>query len=358
MHRRFPRRRHRPKRVRNTAMQERLQKLIAAAGLASRREAEMWIQNGLVTVNGQVVDTLGAKADPEQDAIKVKGRLINPKLAQRKLVYYLLNKPKGYLSSLSDPEQRPLVTDLLPKGAPRVHPVGRLDFNTEGLLILTNDGSLTNLVTKAGDHCPKVYHVKVKGTPGPAQLERLQRGMTIDGEVHRIARLTPLDHTDYDNTWYELVLHEGKNNQIRRMFDAIGHSVLKLRRVAIGHLTDAGLPVGAVRELTPAEVRRFFSKRKIAPRVVAKKAATQKLGKPRPVGEAKARQRERLATTIGRAAQPPATPSRRPVRPAAKPATSGQGSPKVAPATRTRTPPKSSGKRGSAPARPVSRRKS
>lgn len=257
-------------------MQERLQKLIAAAGLASRREAEMWIQNGLVTVNGQVVDTLGAKADPEHDAIKVKGRLINPKLAQRKLVYYLLNKPKGYLSSLSDPEQRPLVTDLLPKGAPRVHPVGRLDFNTEGLLILTNDGALTNLVTKAGDHCPKVYHVKVKGTPGPAQLERLQHGMTIDGEVHRIAHLTPLDHTDYDNTWYELVLHEGKNNQIRRMFDAIGHSVLKLRRVAIGHLTDAGLPVGAVRELTPAEVQRFFSKRKIAPRVVAKKAATKK----------------------------------------------------------------------------------
>ncbi len=339
-------------------MQERLQKLIAAAGLASRREAETWIQNGLVTVNGQVVDTLGAKADPEHDAIKVKGKLINPKLAQRKLVYYLLNKPKGYLSSLSDPEQRPLVTDLLPKGAPRVHPVGRLDFNTEGLLILTNDGALTNLVTRAGDHCPKVYHVKVKGTPGPAQLERLQRGITIDGEVHRIANLTPLEHTDHNNAWYELVLHEGKNNQIRRMFDAIGHSVLKLRRVAIGHLTDAGLPVGAVRELTPAEVQRFFSKRKIVPRVVARKAATQKLGKPRPVGEAKARQRERLAATIGRAAQPPAAPSQRPVRPAAKSATSGQGSAKSAPAMRTRTPPKSGGKRVSAPARPVSRRKS
>jgi 23S rRNA pseudouridine2605 synthase len=340
----LPHRQHRPKRVHNTAMQERLQKLIAAAGLASRREAETWIQNGLVTVNGQVVDTLGAKADPEHDAIKVKGKLINPKLAQRKLVYYLLNKPKGYLSSLSDPEQRPLVTDLLPKGAPRVHPVGRLDFNTEGLLILTNDGALTNLVTKAGDHCPKVYHVKVKGTPGPAQLERLQRGITIDGEVHRIANLTPLEHTDHNNAWYELVLHEGKNNQIRRMFDAIGHSVLKLRRVAIGHLTDAGLPVGAVRELTPAEVQRFFSKRKIAPRVVAKKTAAQKTGKPRPVGEAKARQREGLATTIGRTAQSPAAPSQRLVRPAAKPATSGPGSPKSP--------------RGSAPARPASRRKS
>ncbi|MGQ9896600.1 MAG: pseudouridine synthase [Acidobacteriota bacterium] len=286
-------------------MQERLQKLIAAAGLASRREAETWIQQGLVTVNGRVADMPGAKADPVRDAIKVKGKLINPKLAQRKLVYYLLNKPKGYLSSLSDPEQRPLVTDLLPKGAPRVHPVGRLDFNTEGLLILTNDGALTHIVTKAGGHCPKVYHVKVKGTPGPAQLERLQRGVTIDGEVHRIARLTPLDHTDYDNTWYELVLHEGKNNQIRRMFDTIGHSVLKLRRVAIGHLTDAGLPVGAVRELTPAEVRRFFSKRNITSLVVTKKVTARKLGKPRPSGEAKARQRERLAATLGRSTPTP-----------------------------------------------------
>ncbi len=275
-------------------MLERLQKIIAAAGLGSRRESETWIQDGLVTVNGQVADKLGAKADPERDAIKVKGKLINPQLASRKLVYYLLNKPKGYLSSLADPQQRPLVTALLPKDAPRVHPVGRLDFNTEGLLILTNDGALTNIVTKAGDHCPKVYHVKVKGKPGPAQLERLQRGLTIDGEFHRIARLSPLEITDYDNAWYELVLHEGKNNQIRKMFDAIGHSVVKLRRVAIGHLTDAGLPVGAARELTAAEVGRFFSKRKIAPRVVARK-----LGKPRPTGEAKARQRERLAATLG-----------------------------------------------------------
>ncbi|OYT73367.1 MAG: pseudouridine synthase [Chloracidobacterium sp. CP2_5A] len=294
-------------------MLERLQKIIAAAGLGSRRASETWIQDGLVTVNGRVVDTLGAKADPERDAIKVKGKLINPQLANRRLVYYLLNKPKGYLSSLSDPQARPLVTALLPKDAPRVHPVGRLDFNTEGLLILTNDGALTNIVTKAGDHCPKVYHVKVKGSPGPAQLERLQRGMTIDGEFHQIARLAPLDLTDYDNAWYELILHEGKNNQIRKMFDAIGHSVVKLRRVAIGHLTDAGLPVGAIRELTEAEVRRFFSKRKIAPRVTARK-----FGKPRPTGEAKARQRERLAATVGKAAAPAKRPARRGASPSSE----------------------------------------
>lgn len=274
-------------------MLERLQKIIAAAGLASRREAETWIRDGLVTVNGRVVETLGAKADPDQDAIKVRGKLINPRLARRKLVYYLLNKPKGCLSSLADPQNRPLVTALLPKDAPRVHPVGRLDFNTEGLLILTNDGALTNLVTKAGDHCPKVYHVKVKGTPGPDQLARLQRGMTIEGEFHRIAQLTPLEQTDHDNAWFELVLHEGKNNQIRKMFDAVGHSVLKLRRVAIGHLTDAGLPVGAVRELTAAEVRRFFSPRKITPRVAARRPPAR----PRPTGERKARRRS--ATTLG-----------------------------------------------------------
>ncbi|MFQ3581920.1 MAG: pseudouridine synthase [Chloracidobacterium sp.] len=306
-------------------MLERLQKIIAAAGLASRRESENWIQSGLVTVNGRVVDTLGAKADPDHDAIKVKGKLINPQLAGRKLVYYLLNKPKGYLSSLSDPEQRPLVTSLLPKDAPRVHPVGRLDFNTEGLLILTNDGALTNLVTKAGDHCPKVYHVKVKGSPSPDQLERLHRGLTIDGEFYQIARLTPINHTDHDNTWYELVLHEGKNNQIRRMFDAIGHSVVKLRRVAIGHLTDAGLPVGAVRELTEAEVRRFFSKRKIAPRVT-----TRKLGKPRPTGEAKSRQRDRLAATIGKTLGKPVRSTEPTPRRASNSAATGTRSEKAA----------------------------
>lgn len=300
-------------------MLERLQKIIAAAGLASRREAETWIRDGLVTVNGRVVATLGAKADPDQDAIKVRGKLINPRLARRKLVYYLLNKPKGYLSSLADPQNRPLVTALLPKDAPRVHPVGRLDFNTEGLLILTNDGALTNLVTKAGDHCPKVYHVKVKGTPGPDQLARLQRGMTIEGEFHRIAQLTPLEQTDHDNAWFELVLHEGKNNQIRKMFDAVGHSVLKLRRVAIGHLTDAGLPVGAVRELTEAEVRRFFSPRKIAPRVAARKP-----GRPRPTGER--RTRRRSATMFG--AEPSAART-------TKPATGGRS--RTTPAPRPKT---------------------
>src|SRR5215475_11653561 len=163
-------------------MQERLQKIIAAAGLASRRHAEEMITAGEVMVNGKVVTALGTKADPAEDHIKVRGKLINPRLAHTEKVYVLLNKPKGYLSSLSDPEGRPLVTDLLPKGLPRVHPVGRLDFNTEGLLLLTNDGDFTKLITTAREHVPKAYHVKVKGAPPPEAIKRLRNGISLGQE--------------------------------------------------------------------------------------------------------------------------------------------------------------------------------
>lgn len=296
-------------------MQERLQKIIANAGLTSRREAEQWILEGLVTVNGQIVTELGVKADPSVDHIKVKGKLLNPIVASKESVYYLINKPKGYLSSLSDPQSRPLVTDLLPRDAPRVYPVGRLDFNTEGIIILTNDGDLTNLITKAGAHCPKVYHVKVKGNPKEDQINRLRRGIKIEDDVYRIANLVKMDVTDYHNTWFEVTLHEGKNNQIRKMFDEIGHSVVKLRRVAIGHVTDAGLPVGGVRLLSAHEVQRFFkaaarANRPAAPVKAAKtgKTATQTagttvkpmLGKPKPTGKAKMEQRRRFAKTIAK----------------------------------------------------------
>src|SRR5919106_2945254 len=146
-------------------MEERLQKLIAAAGVASRRHAEELIAAGKVTVNGEVIKELGTKADPDRDHIKVSGKLINPQLKSREKVYVLLNKPKGYLSSVSDPEGRPLVTELLPPAVGKLHPVGRLDFNTEGLLLLTNDGDLTNYVTSARNRVAKVYEAKVKGVP-------------------------------------------------------------------------------------------------------------------------------------------------------------------------------------------------
>jgi 23S rRNA pseudouridine2605 synthase len=233
-------------------MPERLQKLIAQAGIASRRAAEQMILDGEVSVNGEVVTELGTKADPENDHIKVKGRLINAALANRSNVYVLLNKPKGYLSSAADPEGRKLVTDLV-KGRGRLHPVGRLDYNTEGLIILTNDGEFTNYVASS-KAIPKVYQVKVKGMPTPVAINKLRRGVTLeDGYRTAPADIRELNHTD-KNGWYEVTLHEGHNQQIRKMFDAIGHSVVKLKRIAIGSISDPYLKVGESRVLTPQEV--------------------------------------------------------------------------------------------------------
>src|SRR5882724_1462958 len=195
-------------------MEQRLQKLIAAAGVASRRHAEELIAAGRVTVNGEVVKELGSKADPEKDHIKVNGKLINPQLHAREKVYVLLNKPKGYLSSVSDPEGRPLVTELLPPALGRLHPVGRLDFNTEGLLLLTNDGDFTNFVTAARNRVKKVYEVKVKGLPPEGALQRLRRGVTLDdGTRTAPAEIERLQETS-TNSWFEIKLHQGRNQQI------------------------------------------------------------------------------------------------------------------------------------------------
>ncbi|MCS6886300.1 MAG: pseudouridine synthase [Acidobacteriota bacterium] len=242
-------------------MQQRLQKLIAAAGMASRRKAEQMILAGEVTVNGHVVTELGTKADPEQDHIKVKGKLINPKLAGLKKQYVLLNKPKGYLSSRSDPKNRPLVIDLLPANLRHLHPVGRLDFNSEGIILLTNDGELTRVVTSAAAQVEKVYEVKVKGEVPEQALSRLRNGIVIDGRRTLPVSIRQMKITDAGNAWYQVTLYEGRNNQIRRMFDAVGHSVVKLRRVRIGHLTCQGLAVGAYRLLSPAEVAPFLDQR-------------------------------------------------------------------------------------------------
>jgi 23S rRNA pseudouridine2605 synthase len=241
-------------------MEERLQKLIAAAGLASRRHAEEMIAAGEVTINGKIVTTLGTKADPARDHIKVRGRLINPLLAAREKFYILLNKPRGYLSSVADPEGRPLVTELVPSSLGRLHPVGRLDFNTEGLLLLTNDGDFTNFITAARNNVAKVYEVKVKGVPTDDAVERLRRGIRLDdGERTSPAEIKKLEESA-TNSWFEVILHEGRNQQIRRMFDAVGHSVLKLRRVRIGSLADERLAPKQWRMLAPAEVTRLMKK--------------------------------------------------------------------------------------------------
>jgi 23S rRNA pseudouridine2605 synthase len=268
--------------------EERLQKLIAAAGIASRRHAEEMIAAGEVTVNGKVVTTLGVKADPARDHIKVRGRLINPALAAREKIYVLLNKPRGYLTSLADTEGRPLVTELIPSSFGRLHPVGRLDFNTEGLLLLTNDGEFTNFITSARNGVAKVYAVKVKGVPPEEAIERLRRGIVLDdGTRTAPAEIKRLEESE-SNSWFEVILHEGRNQQIRRMFDAVGHSVLKLRRVRIGFLSDDRLAPKQWRMLAPAEVARFTkTKRKQSPRAAAK-------------GEAKGRTKGRAASHGGR----------------------------------------------------------
>lgn len=234
-------------------MIERLNKLIAQAGVASRRGADELIIEGEVTVNGAVVTEPGTKANPEKDHIKVRGKLINAKIAARENVYILLNKPKGYLSSAADPEGRKLVTDLV-KGYGKLHPVGRLDYNTEGLIILTNDGEFTNFVASS-KMIPKVYEVKVKGLPNENAINKLRRGVRLDdGFKTAPAEIKELKGTD-KNGWYEVTLHEGHNQQIRKMFDSVGHSVVKLKRIAIGSINYDRLPVGAYRELDPEEVK-------------------------------------------------------------------------------------------------------
>ena len=240
-------------------MQERLQKLIAQAGIASRRAAEELIKAGEVSVNGETITELGTKADPETDHIKVRGRLINQKLKDQQHLYFLLNKPKGVLSSAADPEGRTLVTDLV-KSSGRLHPVGRLDFNTEGLIILTNDGEFTNKVASSKT-IPKVYLVKTKGIPTEVAIRKLARGVRLeDGFKTAPAEIKILKPTD-KNGWYEVTLYEGHNQQIRKMFDSVGHSVVKLKRICIGPLTDAGLPTGKSRKLTDAELKALGHRR-------------------------------------------------------------------------------------------------
>lgn len=236
-------------------MEERLQKLIAQAGIASRRAAEELIKTGEVSVNGEIITELGTKADPEIDHIKVGGKLINPKLEKREDYYILLNKPKGYLSSAADPEGRKLVTDLV-RGFGKVFPVGRLDYNTEGLIILTNDGEFANFVASS-KKVPKVYEVKVKGLPNENAINKLRRGIRLeDGFKTAPAQIEELKSTD-KNGWYKVILYEGHNQQIRKMFDAVGHSVVKLRRTQVGPIKDDSLPVGAYREMDKEEIKKI-----------------------------------------------------------------------------------------------------
>lgn len=237
---------------------ERLQKIIAAAGLASRRKAEELITSGRVTVNGQVVSELGAKADLEQDYVRVDGRPLRSPLRH---VYLLLNKPKGYVTTLSDPEGRPTVLHLVRGVGARIYPVGRLDYGSEGLLLLTNDGALAAKLMRAASHVPKSYLVKVSGQPSSEALQRLRKGVKLaplcrDEKPVTTAPARIQVARDAANPWYEVTLTEGRNRQIRRMFEAVGHHVEKIKRVRYGPL-QLDVPPGQFRHLTPEEVRRL-----------------------------------------------------------------------------------------------------
>jgi 23S rRNA pseudouridine2605 synthase len=241
---------------------ERLQKIIAAAGIASRRKAEELITGGLVSVNGQIVTELGTKADRERDHIRVNGKLLH---GAERHVYLLMNKPKGYVTTLRDPEGRPTVMDLLRGVGARVYPVGRLDYASEGLLLLTNDGELANRMMKAASHVPKTYMVKVAGNPSGEGLGRLREGISIPSDGGKRVRTAPAKIRvirESANPWYEVTLIEGKNRQIRRMFEEIGHHVEKIKRVRYGPL-ELDVHPGKFRKLTIEEVTKLKSLSKL-----------------------------------------------------------------------------------------------
>ena len=247
-------------------MLERLQKIIAHAGVASRREAESMIRQGRVTVNGRVITELGTKADPRRDHVKVDGKLLTQAEPHR---YILLYKPKEVMTTLDDPEGRRTVIDLVRGVRERIYPVGRLDYHSEGLVLLTNDGDLAFKVSHPKHGSVKTYNVKVRGVPEERLLDKLRRGITIEGkrtlpcEIVRIR--TTGRNGDEGNSWLEVKLQEGRTQQLRKMFQALGHPVAKLKRVAIGPISDPKLPPGGWRELTKHEVKMLATMKEARP---------------------------------------------------------------------------------------------
>jgi 23S rRNA pseudouridine2605 synthase len=230
----------------------RLQKILSQAGVASRRQAERIMLEGRVTVNGAVVTELGSKADLERDHIKVDGRLIH---APRRLVYIALNKPNDTVTTVSDPQHRATVMELLRGVKERVYPVGRLDYHSEGLLLLTNDGELANAILSAATHLPKTYVVKVNGSLTGGQEQQFREGIPLSGRRTMPAGLKLIHSAE--NPWYEVKLLEGRNNQIRLMFEHFGRLVEKLRRVRIGPIELGPLKPGQFRYLADEEVQKL-----------------------------------------------------------------------------------------------------
>ena len=232
---------------------ERIQKILAKAGMASRREAERMVIEGRVMVNGKIIGTLGFKADPSKDHIKVDGKRL-PHFEPK--VTLLLNKPRGYLSTVDDPQGRRTIMDLLKKVEWRIYPVGRLDFDAEGLLLLTNDGDLTQNLSHPRFSIPRTYLVKITGVPDEKKMMRLKKGVVLeDGKAKAVSSYI-LRHGE-KNSWIRVVVAEGRNRLVKRMFAAIGHPVLKLKRVEFGPIKLGELPIGQFRYLTPEEIMKL-----------------------------------------------------------------------------------------------------
>lgn len=275
---------------------ERLHKVMAKAGVASRRHSEELIQAGRVTVNGQVVTTLGIKVVPGKDLIEVDGR---PLGRPETLIYLLLNKPKGYVTTLYDPQGRPKVVDLLNDDvAQRVYPVGRLDYDTEGLLLLTNDGDLANGLMHPGRQVKKTYIAKLRGVPGPAKIHALEQGVELDDGPTAPAEVKIIEAKGPNSSTISIRIHEGRNRQVRRMCEAVGHEVIHLKRTTLGPLHLKDLTVGQWRELNAREVASLYTAAGLrAPRFLTAKAAElaapTEPGAPRPAGDRPAAPRPR-----------------------------------------------------------------
>ncbi|MUG44728.1 pseudouridine synthase [Paenibacillus woosongensis] len=240
---------------------ERLQKILAAAGVASRRKCEELITSGQVQVNGETVTALGTKADPAVDVITVNGRTIG---AEKK-IYIMFNKPKGVITSASDPQGRKIVTDYLKGITERLYPVGRLDYDTEGLLLLTNDGDFAHLLTHPKHHVPKTYLATVKGVPHGTELDKLKDGVMLEDGMTAPAEVEYYDvDPDGKQAVISITIHEGRNRQVRRMFEAIQHPVTKLKRISFGGLYLDNLKRGLYRHLRKEEVEELFKQARSA----------------------------------------------------------------------------------------------
>ncbi len=233
-------------------MEERLQKYLAEAGVASRRKAEELIKAGLVKVNGVTVTELGTKVDPKKDEVVYRGQVINNQEVE--MVYIMLHKPEGYVTTAKEQFGRPSVMDLVRDVKGRIFPVGRLDYETSGLLLLTNDGDLTYKLTHPKHDVDKTYHAKVYGTPDDMDLQKFRRGVFIDGVRTKPAKIQIIEKGERQSV-AEIMIHEGKNRQVRKMCEAIAHPVAQLKRVATGDLQLGDLPKGKYRHLTAAEVK-------------------------------------------------------------------------------------------------------